>query len=208
MLILIEKLWVGPKHLASSWWCLCCWSMDHTLNNMLRPSSQHHCQGRFPAQNPVLLYICDVATLATAVCPRGPTPHTRAVIYRPASHLWNSLAQNHYPKGMNIHMEGHLIHANTSSLLGGLNVTQICHRCKPVQGGSTEQNKCSSKKVSRRSRGWAAETLTSEVLELRERDSAIDGTGWRGCWIVCCMVMMFSPSQKPGLRGAVFWHSP
>ena len=84
----------------------------YSMPARLKPSCKQHCQWHF-------LTLLSCVITVTQLSDPGTTPDPRATIYRLASHLRDSLAQNHYPKGMNVQKEEHLFNPPTCFLCLG-----------------------------------------------------------------------------------------
>lgn len=95
----------------------------YSLPTMLKPSYKQYCQWHF-----FTLLSCFIPV--TQLSDPGTSPDPRATIYRLASHLWDSSAQNHYPKGMKVQKEEHLFNPPTCFLfLGWFECDTQMHVC-------------------------------------------------------------------------------
>ena len=95
----------------------------YSMPAMLKPSYKQYCQWHF-----FTLLSCFIPV--TQLSDPGTSPDPRATIYRLASHLWDSLAQNHYPKGMKVPKEEHLFNPLACFLsLGWFECDRQMHMC-------------------------------------------------------------------------------
>lgn len=146
------------------------------MSAMLKPSCKQHCNWHF-----LTLLSCVIPV--TQLSDPGTSPDPRATIYRLASHLWDSLAQKHYPKGMNVQKEEHLFNPPTRFLcLGWFECDTQTHTGAGrthLQG--TESKRAAESQQERQGLGFQRKGLKSRGQDDRTaRGCAV----WRGLFIL------------------------